>query len=252
MKYLVFLPFAMLLGLVIGSWAPKEELRTLKREMQKLQTQVASNEKDSRMDAFTRMMRIPDRARTTTNVAANAINKSANAEDQKRQANDTANTMATNNVTLANKKQRNAPSPEDLRARIDEAKELWKTRVEIARSQWQNRLKLDTEQATQFDNAINDMNEKLYYAAQDFANKLDNTTALTPEEATRALNDMTGILTETYNDFQAVVPEEQRGEISMIELTDFIDPGVAEPLIPVQAKLENAAPQRRRNLGNTK
>ena len=35
------------------------------------------------------------------------------------------------------------------------------------------------------------------------------------------------------------VPEEQRGEASKLELTDFIDPAVAEPLIAVQDKLDN-------------
>ena len=91
-----------------------------------------------------------------------------------------------------------------------------------------------------FDDVINTMNERLYYAVQDFADLLAASDTLTPEDTTRAINDMTTVLTETYNDFHEVVTEEQRGEVSMIELTDFIDPGVAEPLIAVQDKLDNA------------
>ena len=51
-----------------------------------------------------------------------------------------------------------APRPEDLRARIEEAKELWTTRVEIARAQWIDRLQLSQDRIEQFDDAINKMN----------------------------------------------------------------------------------------------
>ena len=38
-----------------------------------------------------------------------------------------------------------------------------------------------------------------------------------------------------------------REQVSSMQMVDFIDPGVAEPLIDVQGKLENFPAPRRRN-----
>lgn len=244
---MILFPFVLLLGLIVGGWAPKEELRTIKKEMKDLQKRVDSGDKENRVNAFTRMMRIPDRATKVrpaaedTPVSAEVAAVSNGVAVSVGAASDTTNRTERG----AGRRRRQEMSPEDLKARIDEAKELWKTRVEIARAQWQNRLKFNEEQAIMFDEAINTMNERLYYAAQDFADVLSVSDSLTPEDTTRAVNEMTSVLTETYNEFHEIVADEQRGEVSLIELTDFIDPGVAEPLIPVQDRLDNAAAGRR-------
>ncbi|MDD2454813.1 MAG: hypothetical protein PHG71_05315 [Kiritimatiellae bacterium] len=243
MKLMLLFPFVLLLGLVIGGWAPKEELRTAKKEMKELQKRAERGDRENRVNAFTRMVKIPDRATKVTRASEK------NAPEQDSSASNKVTVSASGGSTnevgrRGGRRQRREMSPEDLKARIDEAKELWKTRVEIARAQWHNRLKFTAAQAVLFDEAVNTMNERLYYAAQDFADMLAVSDALTPEDTTRAVNDMTSVLADTYNEFHEFVTDEQRGEVSMIELTDFIDPGVAEPLIAVQDKLENAAPRR--------
>ncbi|MDD4102684.1 MAG: hypothetical protein PHU80_08650 [Kiritimatiellae bacterium] len=240
---MLLFPFVLLLGLVIGGWAPKEELRTAKKEMKELQKRAERGDQENRVNAFTRMMKIPDRATKVAPASEKPVPEQASSVSNEVAA--SASGSSTNTVgERGGRRQRQEMSPEDLKARIDEAKELWKTRVEIARAQWQNRLKFNAEQTALFDEALNTMNERLYYAAQDFADMLATSDSLTPEDTTRAINDMTTVLTETYNDFHELVAEEQRGEVSMIELTDFIDPGVAEPLIAVQDKLDNAATRR--------
>jgi hypothetical protein len=238
MKPLLLFPFILLLGLIIGGWAPKEELRKLKKEMKTLQKRIERGDRENRVNAFTRMMHIPDRASKTTPASEKPATEQAPAINGKDAAAISGN--ATNTISHSSRRRRREVAPEDLQTRIGEAQELWKTRVEIARAQWHNRLKFNTEQAMRFDDVINTMNERLYYAVQDFADLLAASDTLTPEDTTRAMNDMTTVLTETYNDFHEFVTEEQRGEVSMIELTDFIDPGVAEPLIAVQDKLDNA------------
>jgi hypothetical protein len=124
-----------------------------------------------------------------------------------------------------------------LQARIEEAKELWASRALVARAQWIDRLKLTPEGAAQFDAAIDAMNGELLASLQGLADALAGDDALTPELGARFFNEMTASLVRTYDDLGALVPAGQRGEAARIELTDFIDPAVAEPLIAVQGKL---------------
>lgn len=255
MKLALFFPLILLLGLIIGGWAPKEELRAAKKETAELKEKLASREKDSRADAFTRMVQIPERAKnakptskpkgvsvsvmtvdtTGTNVLASAVPPAG------------TNTPGAKAASLETKKA--DLSPEDLRARIDEAKELWKTRGDIARAQWIARLKLTPEATALFDASINAMNEELYTSMQNLADTLAAGETLTPEVGTRAFNAMTASLVKTYDDLNVLVPEAQRGEASKMELTDFIDPSVAEPLIAVQDKLDKLPKENRRGTG---
>jgi len=245
MKLMFVLPFVLLLGLIIGGWAPKEELRSAKKENAELRQKLASREKDTRADAFTHLVQIPDRAKKPTSPAlSKAAPTHANVPDDTLKDVDltAASSAATNKAGISvtapgtNAKEF---SPEDLSARIEEAKELWKTRVEIARAQWIDRLKLPPEAAVQFDAAINAMNEELYTSMQGLADALQTGGNLTPELGTRFFNEMTMSLVKTYDDLDAFVPAEQRGEAAKLELTDFIDPAVAEPLIAVQDKLSD-------------
>lgn len=248
MKLAFFFPFILFLGLIIGSWAPKEELRATKRELDDLKKNQTVREKDSRMDAFTRMVQIPDRAKAArpqpkpaaTNTPVNSIQRSGGPGATSLPLADTNTALAVTQQPLT------PPKPEDLRARIDEAKELWKTRVDIARAQWLERLKLTPEAAALFDDTINAMNENLYAAMQGLADRLADGETLTPETGTRAFNEMTTALVQSYDALSVIVPEAQRGEAGQLELTDFIDPGVAEPLIAVQDKLENMPRAERR------
>ena len=245
MKLILILPFVLLLGLIIGGWAPKEELRATKKEVADLTGKLASRENDSRMDAFTRMVQIPERAQKAKPAAATkpfSVRVSASVGSETNGL-VTVSAAATTNVAAdkvnAPEPKKSDLSPEDLQARIEEAKELWKTRVEIARAQWIERLKLSPEEIALFDASVNAMNEELYLSMQGLAASLENADNLTPELGTRFFNEMTTALVKTYDDLDAFVPAEQRGEASKLELTDFIDPAVAEPLIAVQNKLEN-------------
>lgn len=238
------MPFALLLGLIIGGWAPREELRAAQKQVTDLSSKLADKEKDSRMDMFTRFAKIPDRAtqqkRPPTPSAANRAETAA-AENATNQV---AEAAATNEPVrprhrLFGPDRGKGNSQEDLRARIDEAKELWKTRVDVARAQWIDRLKLSQDQTAQFDESINNMNAQLYTAMQKLADELAASDTMTPETGIRTFNEMTSILVETYDNIGAAIPEDQAGQGANMELTDFIDPAITEPLISVQDKLNN-------------
>ncbi|MDD4018330.1 MAG: hypothetical protein PHV28_10350, partial [Kiritimatiellae bacterium] len=113
-------PFVLLFGLIIGGWAPNEELRAVKREVAELKKRPADRGQESRMDLFTRMVQIPDRAKTVnprpSPAATNAPSASPTAGTP---AAGPAPLPATNSHALT---PRPPATPEDLRARIDEAK----------------------------------------------------------------------------------------------------------------------------------
>jgi len=252
MKLALIFPFILLLGLIIGGWAPKEELRAANKRIEDLNGKLAGREKDSRLDAFTSMVKIPERAKTPKPASKqNSVSFSVTAADESgtntpvTAAPPPAGTNASEAKLALPAAKDEAPSPEDLRARIDEAKELWKTRVDIARAQWIDRLKLTPEAASLFDASINAMNEELFTSMQNLADTLAAGETLTPEIGTRAFNEMTTALVKTYDDLTLIVPEAQRGEASKMELSDFVDPAVAEPLIAVQDKLDKMPAQPR-------
>lgn len=255
MKSALFIPFALLLGLVIGGWAPKEELRAAKREVADLTARQAEAGSGRRMDPFASFVKIPERAKApkAKPEAKASLTVSLGKADPTQAAVSVEKAVTPSTGTVANAlepaPQTEEPlKPEDLRARIDEAKELWKTRVNIARAQWLDRLKLSPEDTAKFDDALNTMNVNLYEAMQNFADVLAAGDTLSPETGVRAFNEMTSALVQTYDELDAFLPEAQRGEASKIELTDFIDPGVAEPLIAVQDKLESLPQERRPGL----
>lgn len=246
MKLALLLPFVLLLGLIIGGWAPREELRAAQKQVSDLSAKLADKEKDSRMDMFTRFAKIPDRATQQKRPAAPPTLPGADkgAADAALPTNQVAEAAATNEPVrprhhLFGPDRGKGNSQEDLRARIDEAKELWKTRVDVARAQWIDRLKLSQDQTAQFDESINNMNAQLYTAMQKLADELAASDAMTPETGIRTFNEMTSILVETYDNIGAALPEDQAGQAGGMELTDFIDPAITEPLITVQDKLNN-------------
>ena len=130
-------------------------------------------------------------------------------------------------------------APEDLRARIDEAAELWRTRIEIARASAIDKLGLDDKGAESFNDAIEDMNAKLRESIQIVADRVASSESLTHELGVRLMGDIATSLAEAYDAIGTCVDEDHRGEVSRLELTNFIDPSVGEPLIAVQDKLED-------------
>ena len=82
------------------------------------------------------------------------------------------------------------------------------------------------------------MNEQLYDTMLTMSTLLAQQDKMTPELGLRMMGDATTIMAETYEKIGACVPADKRAVVSEMQVFDFIDPGVAEPLIAVQDKLE--------------
>lgn len=241
MKILIWLPLVCLIGFVIGSWGAKEELRAFKESVKEGRRE--SSRKAGGFDTFANMVKIPETARRPRkgghqakkgikSVKTNSVAVAAAKEiiPDNRSANAVAEKSSERKIPRL--------SQEDLRARIEEAQDMWRARVDVVRAQWKDRLKLSGESQKSFDAALQEMNERLYDSVADVADLVSDMETMSPELGLRLVGETTAIMAETYDRIGACVPQEMRSEVSSMQMVEFIDPGVAEPLIGVQGKLD--------------
>ena len=219
---IVWLPLVFIAGGLVGYYGPAEELRS--RDVREKEEKTRAKPKNA-FGSFTELVNIPEVAKRPRRV-----------KDTEPATNTTDVAGRVGDAPLPEKRKRVAP--EDLRARIDEAAELWRTRIEIARASAVEKLGLDDKGAEAFNDAIEDMNTKLRESMQIVADRIASSEAMTQELGVRLMGDIATSLAETYDSLAACVDEDHRGEVSRLELTNFIDPSVGEPLIAVQDKLE--------------
>jgi len=251
MKVYLWLPLACLIGYLIGSWGAQDELRAFRSHVRDIKQNAAA--KPGGFDAFAQMVKIPESARRSRRPRPDRQKAplppiaATNKVVAKQASVPPPAAKAKSDVVTATNAVPPRLSPEDLRARIEEAQDLWRTRVDLARAQWKSKLKLSGESERAFDAALQEMNERLYDSVAALAGLLEGKDSLTPELGLRLVGETTTILAETYDRIGTCAAPEMREEISTMQMVDFIDPGVAEPLIDVQGKLENFPTPRRRN-----
>ena len=229
---IVWLPLVFIAGGLVGYYGPAEELRS--RDVREKEEKTKAKPKNA-FGSFTELVNIPEVAKRPRRVkdtepATNTTVVAATSDEQPNETNATAEATAPRRKRVA---------PEDLRARIDEAAELWRTRIEIARASAIDKLGLDDKGAESFNDAIEDMNAKLRESIQIVADRVASSESLTHELGVRLMGDIATSLAEAYDAIGTCVDEDHRGEVSRLELTNFIDPSVGEPLIAVQDKLED-------------
>ena len=245
MKAYFWLPFACLAGLLVGAWGPRAEIREMKRLAQEEKARPRNPAQDG-FKAFAGFVNLPDEAKRPRRrrpgdkdkaLFRGATNRVAKAAPPAPAAAPAA--AAPTNAPAAKKPEPpKRMSPEDLRARIEEAQDLWRTRVEVARTTWKGKFALSGEAEKKFDAALDEMNEHLYDTMQTMAELVAKSEKVSPELGLRLVGDATAIMAETYEKVGACVSPEMRDTVSEMPMTDFIDPGVAEPLIAVQDKFE--------------
>ena len=249
MKAYFWIPFACLAGVLVGSWGPRAELRELENRQQEEKSRP-KNAAAASFKTFAELANIPAEAKRPRHRRPRPpkdgakTNKVIRLPDPPKVAADASN-ASTQSVEKAGrphhmpvKFDRNLSS-EDLRARIEEAQELWQTRVEIARANWKSKLKVTGENGARFDAAMDEMNQHLHEMMQALAQQVAERGKMTAELGLRLVGDATTIMAETYEKVGACAPAELRDSVADMPMSDFIDPGVAEPLIEVQDLFKN-------------
>ena len=234
---IVWLPLVFIAGGLVGYYGPAEELRS--RDVREKEEKTKAKPKNA-FGSFTELVNIPEVAKRPRRVkdtepATNTTAVAGRVGDAPLPGESASGRVG--DAPLPEKRKRVAP--EDLRARIDEASELWRTRIEIARASAIEKLGLDDKGAEAFNDAIEDMNTKLRESIQIVADRVASSESLTQELGVRLMGDIATSLAEAYDTIGTCVDEDHRGEVSRLELTNFIDPSVGEPLIAVQDKLED-------------
>ena len=221
MRNWIWVSLAAIVGLVAGSWGPREDLEVLKSQMREVKTKRTATE--AGFGAFARLANIPD-------VASG-----------KRKREMKPDGVATNEVVEAGKDARplrRMSVTNDLASRLEEAAELWNTRVELAKTQWKEKLGIsDGAAADSFEAAIGSMNEALHETMEAMAEEIERAGQLNTELGLRLMGDVTRIMAETYDAIGPSLNEEQRKAASEMPVFEFIDPMVAEPLVRVQDKI---------------
>lgn len=233
-KTIVLLPLAFVLGGMAGFFGPNEELQALKQRQAEEARKPAAKAANG-FGSFAQLVNIPDaasmkrrpRPRPTkeSNAAAPAADTNAAPEHVVVEAPD------------APPEPPKELDPEDLRLRLEEAAELWRTRADMAKAKAIEKLGLDAAGEAGFNDAVAAMNDKLRDSMQTIADLLADQEAMTPELGVRLMGDLSTTLAESYDAVGGVTTEDHRGDVSNLQMIDFIDPMVAEPLIAVQGKL---------------
>lgn len=236
---MLWLPLACLAGYVVGAWGARDELRAYQESVKEARTRSSKNA--AGFDTFANMVKIPEmtrRPRKAKKAHRNRKGVQSTNDTSAVAAAESGNASSSPNSASVKAKISPRRSVEDLGVRIEEAQELWRTRVEVARAQWKDKLKLSSEKEQTFDAALQEMNERLYDSIAAVADLVAGSETMSPELGLRLVGETTAIMAETYDKIGACVPQEMRTDVSSMQMVDFVDPGVAEPLIGVQGKLE--------------
>ena len=238
MKYLIVASLGVVVGIIAGSWGPREDLAAL-RERTESAKNVRKASDASGFGAFAKMVNIPDVAKRPKGKAKAEVKGKPEAKAAATATNAVARQSAAADSRAADRPAMSRLSRADLRARIDEAADLWRTRVELAKTQWKAKLGIpEGEKSATFDNAIGSMNESLLETMTALAEEIEKAEKMTPELGLRLMGDASRVMAEAYDAIGEAVPPDRRGEVSELPVFEFIDPSVAEPLIGVQDKLE--------------
>ena len=236
--WVMFIPAAFVLGGIIGGWTERDAFRRY-RELQESKPAAKESKGLDRFAMFGEALNIPKKAKNPKpwrRAEALATAKGDKKAGEKS-AEDVPQTVDEARDEYRSGRWRMGRSEEDLGARIDEAKEIWETRRQIARANFFEKFNIAAEKQEAFDKAVERMNVRLQAVFQAVGQQLEGDGQFTPELGARLIGDLGDTFAEAYDGIGACADESRRAEIGEQLLHDFIDPEVAEPLVPVQEKL---------------
>ncbi len=245
MRTLVVAAIALLAGLLIGAWPYRNDLRAARDEVSRLKSDLAKKERArSNIEGITRLLAIPDRetvdvARTTTEPVS-----APQSGPDGRTVSNTPSGFSSAQVRRHRWEERR-PDPEDFRAHIKQAADLWKTRVALARESFASRVPTNEAQAVRFDVLMEAMNIRLGTTIEKWVDAIKTQEVFTAETGVRMMNELTDAIVVTYDELDRNMPPDWREKAGPeFQLLDFIDPEVAIPLAEIAPKFEGQGPFR--------
>ncbi|MBP7275073.1 MAG: hypothetical protein KBA51_02590 [Kiritimatiellae bacterium] len=238
MKGWIFLPVALVAGLVLGGWGPRQEVRRLNSELALAQTPARSSGRATALGALGQVLPVATPERTEPLRPEPQPDADASAENPDAPE-----------VEMESERVE-PPDEETIRAGIDQAMEAWRLRSELVRNAFVANNALDASEAARFDTLVAAMNLRIRNDLQALADRLRADDSVTPEDGVRLINGLTSHLLQAYDDMDRAMPaswREASGE--EFNLGDLVDPSVAEPLIGLEDRMRGprgGPPWRRR------
>jgi hypothetical protein len=234
MKIIGSVILALLIGLVLGGWGPRRDLKEAQREMEELKTQAKKGgNRNAGLDGIASLLQVPDQADRSARRAIRSGEISTHP----------AGTNATSGAERPSRPMggggTNGPARVDFRERIKAAAELWKVRRDLARNGFMSQVKPTPAEAAQVDVIMQAMNVRLQEGVVRWVDYIKEAEALSPEDGIRMMNELSGIVVTTYDDLDRALPEDWRDKAGeKFQVFDFIDPEVALPLADVAGIME--------------
>ncbi|OVE74355.1 hypothetical protein BVX94_00670 [bacterium B17] len=252
MKSFIFIPFALLLGLLVGSWSPRAEIASLKQELASTKKMLKKQpERKRSISEVTSLLGIEgiERSRKKETEQKEEIVKEEKTIDDavEEKAVEPVGSIVEESkdtdVVEESGEEKEAPpemTQKEKEAKLDEAVELWKIRVNVARSTFISNTGMNDQQAMQFDMLLDNMNLKIGETIDVFAENIEDAEEVQMEAGIRVMNDITESIVATYDAMDESMPKGwRRNTGENFTLVNFIDPEVGRPLVGLEDKLEN-------------
>jgi polyhydroxyalkanoate synthesis regulator phasin len=225
MKIGIAAVLALLLGLVLGGYGPRSDLRQARARIKELEKKAGRQEASAgKMQAVKTMLQVKD---AEVSAARGKPRKTFRPPPPpKLELPETAEAPVTN-------------APPRMGRNIAEAVELWSTRVEMSRNSFIGNLGLNPQQVAMFDGVTAVMNAQLEEHISQWAETLKQKDEMTSEDGIRMMTELGNVLTKTYDEMDQTLPQGWREKAgSGFDLVNFIDPAVATPLVDVENKIQ--------------
>ena len=239
MKIVLWALLALLTGLLLGGWGPKDDLRKANAEIEQLKKQLHGRKSSTGLNSITSLLRIPenDTADKQARAIKDATRAAKNVNPTAKDASNTAITVSIKTTTTSDDEEQPVTSQKTLQERLQTASDLWKVRADLARNGFVSNVTTSEVQSSQFDLVVADMNLRLANDIRGWVDTIKNLqpTELTPETGIRMMNALSSDLVQTYDQLDATMPTDWRQRAGeKFQVFDLIDPQVAMPLTEIE------------------
>lgn len=247
MKHGAWVVMALLVGLVLGSWGPRSDLRRAKEEIEDMKRRMARGwTQGGEVEGVRQMLRIPgndavrkravERAKRTAPSARTPVGRTEPAQSSSQSV---AHAAVTTNADAGLEW-----DADD----IERAAKFWNTRAAIARNSFITNAKLDTKQTDRFDTLVAAMNLRLETGISNWVQGVKAKGAANTEDGIRLMNDLSTAVVLTYDEMDRSMPPDWRKQAGdKFELVNFVDPVVAAPLMDVEGLMKDRGSERGRH-----
>lgn len=231
MKQLLMILSFFVIGMAIGGWGPRSDLRIAKDKIKTLEKNASTAPKPDAsrpvVPDITRMLNVPQSSiRSSRSPHTPSPHETATPDP------DGAFLPPTPMVSSEP-----IENIDDFKEAIEAAHDLWNMRQAQARQILIDRLELTESEMDSFDDAVREMNETLSKQIEDIAETLKDKETLTTEDGLTLVHEITGVMLQTYAQLDNVLPDNWQSEMTPdSDLHNFIDPMSALPLMDLEGK----------------